>query len=74
MPSCPNDKKVRRKLKAIFSADVKGYSSLISEDEVFTMQTLRTASSNSLTIFGSQLNLLTQPMDNTFGRINMTGC
>ena len=32
--------KVRRKLTAIFSADVKGYSRLMGEDEVATIRTL----------------------------------
>ena len=32
--------KVKRKLTAILSADVKGYSRLMSEDEVGTIQTL----------------------------------
>ena len=36
-----NDKKVRRKLRAILSADVKGYSLLMSDDEVFTIRTLK---------------------------------
>lgn len=31
---------VRRKLRAILSADVKGYSGMIGEDEVSTYQTL----------------------------------
>ena len=33
--------KVTRKLRAILSADVKGYSLLMSDDEVFTIQTLK---------------------------------
>ena len=35
-----NDKKVKRKLAAIFSADVKGYSRLMEEDEVTTVRTV----------------------------------
>ena len=34
------DKKITRKLKAIMSADVKGYSILMSDDEVLTLKTL----------------------------------
>jgi adenylate cyclase len=37
----PNEKKVIRKLKAILSADVKGYSLLMADDEVHTIQTLK---------------------------------
>ena len=37
----PVDKKVTRKLRAILSADVKGYSLLMAEDEVHTIQTLK---------------------------------
>ena len=37
----PNEQKVFRKLSAILSADVKGYSLLMSEDETFTIQTLK---------------------------------
>ena len=36
-----NDNKVTRKLKAILSADVKGYSLLMADDEVHTIQTLK---------------------------------
>jgi len=35
-----NDQKITRKLKAILSADVKGYSLLMSDDEVLTLRTL----------------------------------
>ena len=35
------EQKVTRKLRAILSADVKGYSLLMSDDEVFTIQTLK---------------------------------
>jgi adenylate cyclase len=38
----PNDQKVTRKLTAIMSADVKGYSLLMSDDEIHTIQTLKT--------------------------------
>jgi adenylate cyclase len=38
----PNDQKITRKLTAIMSADVKGYSLLMSEDEIHTIQTLKT--------------------------------
>ena len=37
----PNDQKVTRKLRAILSADVKGYSLLMADDEVHTIQTLK---------------------------------
>ena len=38
----PTDKdKVTRKLRAILSADVKGYSLLMADDEAFTIQTLK---------------------------------
>jgi len=37
----PNEQKVTRKLMAILSADAKGYSLLMSNDEVFTIQTLK---------------------------------
>jgi adenylate cyclase len=36
-----NDNKVTRKLRAILSADVKGYSLLMADDEVFTIRTLK---------------------------------
>ena len=36
-----NDNKVTRKLRAILSADVKGYSLLMAEDEIHTIQTLK---------------------------------
>jgi adenylate cyclase len=35
------EQKVTRKLRAIFSADVKGYSILMADDEVATIQTLK---------------------------------
>ena len=41
MIKVPNDKKITRKLRAILSADVKGYSLLMAEDEVHTIQTLK---------------------------------
>ncbi|MBT8349676.1 MAG: adenylate/guanylate cyclase domain-containing protein, partial [Deltaproteobacteria bacterium] len=37
----PTEQKVTRKLRAILSADVKGYSLLMSDDEVHTIQTLK---------------------------------
>ena len=37
----PNEQKVTRKLRAILSADVKGYSLLMVADEVHTIQTLK---------------------------------
>ena len=37
----PNANKVTRKLRAILSADVKGYSLLMADDEVHTIQTLK---------------------------------
>ncbi|MEE4263826.1 MAG: adenylate/guanylate cyclase domain-containing protein [Desulfobacteraceae bacterium] len=37
----PNEQKVTRKLRAILSADVKGYSILMADDEVATIQTLK---------------------------------
>lgn len=39
--SMPNEPQVTRKLSAIFSADVKGYSLLMSDDEVHTIATLK---------------------------------
>jgi hypothetical protein len=36
-----NEQKITRKLSAILSADVKGYSILMPEDEVFTIKTLK---------------------------------
>ena len=36
-----DEHKVTRKLRAIFSADVKGYSVLMADDEVSTIQTLK---------------------------------
>jgi hypothetical protein len=36
----PNEQKITRKLRAILSADVKGYSILMSDDEAFTIRTL----------------------------------
>ena len=36
------EQKVTRKLRAILSADVKGYSLLMTDDEVHTIQTLKT--------------------------------
>jgi adenylate cyclase len=37
----PEDKKTTRKLSAILSADVKGYSLLMADDEIHTIQTLK---------------------------------
>ena len=37
----PEKQKVKRKLSAILSADVKGYSLLMAEDEAFTIQTIK---------------------------------
>ncbi|MGV7223769.1 MAG: adenylate/guanylate cyclase domain-containing protein [Nitrospinales bacterium] len=37
----PTEEKVTRKLRAILSADVKGYSLLMSDDEAFTVKTLK---------------------------------
>ncbi|MEE4262305.1 MAG: adenylate/guanylate cyclase domain-containing protein [Desulfobacteraceae bacterium] len=37
----PNQQKVTRKLRALLSADVKGYSLLMADDEVATIQTLK---------------------------------
>ena len=37
----PSKQKVTRKLRAILSADVKGYSILMADDEVSTIQTLK---------------------------------
>ena len=36
-----HDNKVTRKLRAILSADVKGYSLLMADDEVHTIETLK---------------------------------
>ena len=38
----PQNKKVTRKLSAILSADVKGYSVLMADDEIHTIDTLKT--------------------------------
>ena len=37
----PNEQNVTRKLRAILTADVQGYSLLMSDDEVHTIQTLK---------------------------------
>ena len=37
----PTEENVTRKLRAILSADVKGYSLLMSDDEAFTVRTLK---------------------------------
>ena len=37
----PDDKKVTRKLRAILSADVKGYSLLMADDEAHTIEALK---------------------------------
>ena len=37
----PAEEEVTRKLRAILSADVKGYSLLMSDDEAFTVKTLK---------------------------------
>jgi len=37
----PSEQKITRKLRAILSADVKGYSILMADDEVATIQTLK---------------------------------
>ena len=37
----PEKQEVSRKLRAIFSADVKGYSALMADDEISTIQTLK---------------------------------
>ncbi|MFC1877679.1 hypothetical protein ACFL2E_10485 [Thermodesulfobacteriota bacterium] len=37
----PNKQKVTRKLRAILSADVKGYSLLMADDEAITIETLK---------------------------------
>jgi len=37
----PEDKKVTRKLRAILSADVKGYSILMADDEIFTIKMIK---------------------------------
>jgi len=38
----PTEQKVKRILRAILSADVKGYSLLMADDEAFTVRTLKT--------------------------------
>jgi adenylate cyclase len=38
----PTDQKITRKLRAILSADVKGYSVLMADDEASTVETLKT--------------------------------
>lgn len=37
----PTEKKVGRKLRAILSADVKGYSLWVADDELHTIRTLK---------------------------------
>jgi adenylate cyclase len=37
----PPEQRVTRKLRAILSADVKGYSILMAADEVFTIKTIK---------------------------------
>ncbi|MBW2635403.1 MAG: tetratricopeptide repeat protein, partial [Deltaproteobacteria bacterium] len=37
----PNEQRITRKLRAILSADVKGYSILMADDEVFTIKTIK---------------------------------
>ena len=37
----PPDQRVTRKLRAILSADVKGYSILMADDEIFTIKTIK---------------------------------
>ncbi|MCG6909149.1 MAG: hypothetical protein LJE94_03370 [Deltaproteobacteria bacterium] len=37
----PNEQNVKRKLRAILSADVKGHSLLMADNEVFTIRTLK---------------------------------
>jgi len=37
----PTDQKTIRKLRAILSADVKGYNLLMTDDEVFTVNILK---------------------------------
>ena len=37
----PTEKRATRKLRAILSADVKGYSILIADDETFTIKTIK---------------------------------
>ena len=37
----PNEQKVTRKLRALLSADVKGYSILMADDEIHTIETLK---------------------------------
>ena len=36
-----NDARARHKLSAILSADVKGYSHLMGEDELLTIETIK---------------------------------
>jgi len=43
--------KVTRKLKAILSADVKGYSLLMADDEVLTLKVLDEYNSHTLAKF-----------------------
>jgi len=37
----PNEQKITRKLRAILSADVKGYSLLMADDVINTIETLK---------------------------------
>ncbi len=36
----PKDQNITRKLRAILSADVKGYSLLMADDEIHTIETV----------------------------------
>ena len=53
-----DEQKVTRKLRAIFSADVKGYSILMADDEVATIQTLK-----------KYLNMMSACIDQHDGRV-----
>jgi len=54
----PNEKKVIRKLRAILSADVKGYSILMADDEAFTIKTLK-----------EYRNIMTEQIEEYEGRV-----
>ncbi len=60
----PKEQKVTRKLRAILSADVKGYSILMADDEVATIQTLK-----------NYRNIMSACIENHGGRVvDAVGC
>jgi adenylate cyclase len=61
----PTEENVTRKLRAILSADVKGYSLLMSDDELHTIQTLKTYRSLMADLIGQHSGrVVDNPGDN----------